>query len=160
MVKLNYNTCIYCACCFHPHGDDVAESDAVAVTVVEVKMADLSGTQLSEQKGTETEPRIRQRRPWGDMHMTNKVGLTAELPETLGFYDISAVRRERREHPTGNVKAPLLTLITFRKIKLRLLQFIFFVCLFAGFVCQQFSCSYFGNIYITTAVAFLIYISF
>lgn len=76
------------------------------MTAVEVKMADLSGTQLSEQKGTETEPRIRQRRPWGDVHMTNKVGLTAELPETLGFYDISAVRRERREHPTGNVEGP------------------------------------------------------
>lgn len=108
-------------CCFHLHGDDVAESDAVAVTAVEVKMADLSGTQLSEQKGTETEPKIRQRRPWGDMHTANKVGLTTELPETLGFYDISAVRRTQREHPTGN-EAPPLTLITFRLIKLRLLQ--------------------------------------
>lgn len=69
-------------------------------------MADLSGTQLSEPRGAETEPKKIQRRPWGDMHMSNKIGITTELPETLGFYDISAVRRKRREHPAGNVKGP------------------------------------------------------
>ncbi|XP_045886788.1 transmembrane anterior posterior transformation protein 1 homolog [Micropterus dolomieu] len=62
-------------------------------------MADLSGTELSEEKETETELKKRQKRPWEDLHKSGKIGLTPELPETLGFYDISAVRREQREHP-------------------------------------------------------------
>nr|XP_046263169.1 transmembrane anterior posterior transformation protein 1 homolog isoform X2 [Scatophagus argus] len=61
-------------------------------------MADLSGTQLSEEKEAEIELKKRQKRPWDDFHKSGKIGLTPELPETLGFYDISAVRRERREH--------------------------------------------------------------
>ncbi|KAE8285616.1 Transmembrane anterior posterior transformation protein 1-like protein [Larimichthys crocea] len=60
-------------------------------------MADSSGTELSEEKEAETELRKRQKRPWDDLHRSAKIGLAAELPETLGFYDISAVRRERRE---------------------------------------------------------------
>ncbi|XP_038555360.1 transmembrane anterior posterior transformation protein 1 homolog [Micropterus salmoides] len=62
-------------------------------------MADLSGTELSEEKETEIELKKRQKRPWEDLHKSGKIGLTPELPETLGFYDISAVRREQREHP-------------------------------------------------------------
>ncbi|XP_075904334.1 transmembrane anterior posterior transformation protein 1 homolog isoform X2 [Nelusetta ayraudi] len=60
-------------------------------------MAELSGSQLSEEKRGEPEPSARQRRPWGDLHMSGKIGLTATLPETLGFYDIDAVRREHQE---------------------------------------------------------------
>lgn len=91
------------------HVDDVAQSDATAVTAVtaaKVKMADLSGTQLSEEKRAETEPKKRQKRPWTDLHMSGKIGITTELPETLGFYDINAVRRKQREHSAGNVKGP------------------------------------------------------
>ncbi|XP_041799851.1 transmembrane anterior posterior transformation protein 1 homolog [Chelmon rostratus] len=60
-------------------------------------MADLSGTELSEEKEAEIELKKRQKRPWEDLHKSGKLGLTPELPETLGFYDISAVRREQRE---------------------------------------------------------------
>ncbi|KAA8588623.1 transmembrane anterior posterior transformation protein 1 homolog isoform X1 [Etheostoma spectabile] len=56
-------------------------------------MADLSGTELSE------EIKKRQKRPWGDLHKSGKIGITPELPETLGFYDINSVRREQRDHP-------------------------------------------------------------
>ncbi|KAL7394892.1 hypothetical protein ABVT39_006482 [Epinephelus coioides] len=60
-------------------------------------MADLSGTELSEEKEAEIELKKRQKRPWDDLHKSGKIGITPELPETLGFYDISAVRREQRE---------------------------------------------------------------
>ncbi|KAM4555204.1 transmembrane anterior posterior transformation protein 1 homolog isoform 2-T2 [Odontesthes bonariensis] len=60
-------------------------------------MADLSGTELSEEKEAEIELRKRLKRPWDDLHRSGKIGITTELPETLGFYDISAVRREQRE---------------------------------------------------------------
>ncbi|KAM9357028.1 transmembrane anterior posterior transformation protein 1 homolog [Symphorus nematophorus] len=60
-------------------------------------MADVSGTELSEEKEAEIELKKRQKRPWDDLHKSGKLGITAELPETLGFYDISAVRREQRE---------------------------------------------------------------
>ncbi|XP_028271423.1 transmembrane anterior posterior transformation protein 1 homolog isoform X2 [Parambassis ranga] len=59
-------------------------------------MADVSGTELSDEKESETELKKRQKRPWEDLHRSGKIGLTAELPETLGFYDIRAVRREQR----------------------------------------------------------------
>ncbi|KAK9518420.1 hypothetical protein VZT92_023726 [Zoarces viviparus] len=62
-------------------------------------MADVSGTELSEEKEAEIELKKRQKRPWEDLHKSAKIGLTPELPETLGFYDISAVRREQREQP-------------------------------------------------------------
>lgn len=75
-------------------------------------MADSSGTELSEEKEAETELRKRQKRPWDDLHRSAKIGLAAELPETLGFYDISAVRRERREQAAGK-----LTLLTLQLMK-------------------------------------------
>lgn len=87
-------------------GDDVARSDTEAAPETTVKMADVSGTQLSEETGAEPEPRPRQARPWSDLHMSGKIGISAELPETLGFYDISAVRRKQREPSAGNVKPP------------------------------------------------------
>ncbi|KAM8910792.1 transmembrane anterior posterior transformation protein 1 homolog isoform 2-T3 [Spinachia spinachia] len=62
-------------------------------------MADVSGTELSDGKEAEIELKKRQKRPWKDLHNCGKLGLTTELPETLGLYDISAVRREQREHP-------------------------------------------------------------
>lgn len=67
-----------------------------------VKMADLSGTELSEEKEAETELKKRQKRPWEDLHKSGKIDMSPELPETLGFYDISVVRREQREHSAGN----------------------------------------------------------
>ncbi|XP_063349835.1 transmembrane anterior posterior transformation protein 1 homolog isoform X2 [Pelmatolapia mariae] len=60
-------------------------------------MADQSGTELSEEKEAEIELKKRQKRPWEGLHKSGKIGITPELPETLGFYDISAVRREQRE---------------------------------------------------------------
>lgn len=83
---------------FYLRRDDVAPVDAAG----KVKMADLSGTELSEEKEAEIELKKRQKRPWEDLHMSGKIGLSAELPETLGFYDISVVRREQREHSAGN----------------------------------------------------------
>uniref|UniRef100_A0A8C6KCY9 Transmembrane anterior posterior transformation 1 n=1 Tax=Nothobranchius furzeri TaxID=105023 RepID=A0A8C6KCY9_NOTFU len=38
-------------------------------------------------------------RPWEDLRRSGKIGKTPELPETLGFYDLSAVRREQRDLP-------------------------------------------------------------
>lgn len=90
------------------HGDDVTLSDAVAAPETKVKMADVSGTLLSEETGAEPELRPRQARAWGDLHMSGKIGISTELPETLGFYDLSAVRRKQREPSAGNVKAPLV----------------------------------------------------
>ncbi|XP_039975714.1 transmembrane anterior posterior transformation protein 1 homolog [Xiphias gladius] len=60
-------------------------------------MADLSGSELSEEKEAEIGLKKRQKRPWEDLHKSGKIGITPELPETLGVYDISAVRREQRE---------------------------------------------------------------
>lgn len=65
-------------------------------------MAAVSGSQLSEEKRAASEPSPRQRRPWDDLRTSGKIGLTAVLPETLGFYDIDAVRRERQEQAAGN----------------------------------------------------------
>lgn len=81
-----------------------------------VKMADLSGTDLSEEKDAEIELKKRQKRPWDDLHKSGKIGISPELPETLGFYDISSVRREQREHPAGNRWIPFLTLLTLQLI--------------------------------------------
>lgn len=86
--------------------DDVDKSDAAVLTAAAAaaataKMAELSGSQLSEEKRGEPDPIARQRRPWGDLHMSGKIGLTATLPETLGFYDIDAVRREHQEQSAG-----------------------------------------------------------
>ncbi|KAM7000560.1 transmembrane anterior posterior transformation protein 1 homolog isoform 1-T1 [Tautogolabrus adspersus] len=63
-------------------------------------MADISGTeQLSDEKETDSELKKRQKRPWEELHRSGKIRITPELPETLGFYDIGAVRREQREQP-------------------------------------------------------------
>lgn len=63
-------------------------------------MADVLGTELSEEKESETELRKRQRRPW-DFNRSGKKGVTPELPETLGFFDISAAKREQQESSAG-----------------------------------------------------------
>uniref|UniRef100_A0A3Q3MG84 Transmembrane anterior posterior transformation 1a n=1 Tax=Mastacembelus armatus TaxID=205130 RepID=A0A3Q3MG84_9TELE len=60
-------------------------------------MADLSSCELSEAKEAEIELKKRQKRPWEDLHKSGKIGITPDLPETLGFYDIRAVRREEPE---------------------------------------------------------------
>ncbi|XP_005919449.1 transmembrane anterior posterior transformation protein 1 homolog isoform X2 [Haplochromis burtoni] len=60
-------------------------------------MADQLGTELSEEKEAEIELKKRQKRTWEGLHKSGKIGITPELPETLGFYDISAVRREQRD---------------------------------------------------------------
>ncbi|XP_054886380.1 transmembrane anterior posterior transformation protein 1 homolog isoform X2 [Poeciliopsis prolifica] len=60
-------------------------------------MADVSGTELSKEKENETELKKRQKRPWEEFHRSGKIGITPELPETLGFFDISAVKREQQE---------------------------------------------------------------
>lgn len=73
-----------------------------AAAAATAKMAELSGNQLPEKKRAEPEPSARHRRPWADLHMPGKVGLAARLPETLGFYDIDAVRRQHREQSAGN----------------------------------------------------------
>ncbi|XP_008419318.1 transmembrane anterior posterior transformation protein 1 homolog isoform X2 [Poecilia reticulata] len=60
-------------------------------------MADVSGTELSEEKENEIELKKRQKRPWEEFRRSGKIGITPELPETLGFFDISAVKREQQE---------------------------------------------------------------
>ncbi|KAM9377069.1 transmembrane anterior posterior transformation protein 1 homolog isoform 1-T1 [Pholidichthys leucotaenia] len=60
-------------------------------------MAELLSTELSDEKEAEIELKKRQKRPWESLHKSGKVAITPGLPETLGFYDISAVRREQRE---------------------------------------------------------------
>ncbi|KAM3612599.1 uncharacterized protein V6R79_010813 [Siganus canaliculatus] len=62
-------------------------------------MADISGAELSEEKEAEIGLLKRQKRPWDDLHKSGKISITPELPETLGFYDISAVRKEQQEQP-------------------------------------------------------------
>uniref|UniRef100_A0A3P9M3F9 Transmembrane anterior posterior transformation 1a n=1 Tax=Oryzias latipes TaxID=8090 RepID=A0A3P9M3F9_ORYLA len=59
-------------------------------------MADVSGTELSEQKEVEIDLKRKQDRRWECAQRSAKAGVTPELPETLGFYDISSVRREQR----------------------------------------------------------------
>ncbi|CAL8304297.1 unnamed protein product [Arctogadus glacialis] len=41
----------------------------------------------------------RQKRPWEDVTMSGETGVAPGLPENLGFYDLDAVRRERRRDP-------------------------------------------------------------
>ncbi|KAI3351449.1 hypothetical protein L3Q82_020303 [Scortum barcoo] len=63
-------------------------------------MAAPLSTELSEEKEPDTEPSRRHLRAWEDLQKSAKLGLTPELPETLGFYDISAVRREQAADPS------------------------------------------------------------
>ncbi|XP_068182291.1 transmembrane anterior posterior transformation protein 1 homolog [Antennarius striatus] len=62
-------------------------------------MADVSGTQLSEGKETEIAPNKRHKRCWDDFKKSGNIDITPELPETLGFYDFSVVKKEQREQP-------------------------------------------------------------
>lgn len=39
--------------------------------------------------------------------MSGKFGLTTKLPETLGFYDLSAARERQKDYAAGKVKGPL-----------------------------------------------------
>ncbi|TWW55363.1 Transmembrane anterior posterior transformation protein 1 -like protein [Takifugu flavidus] len=63
-------------------------------------MADASESQLPGEKGAPTEPETRQRRNWGYLQMSGKFGLTTKLPETLGFYDLNAVRKRQKDYAT------------------------------------------------------------
>lgn len=62
-----------------------------------MKMADLLGTGPSDEKETENEDKKEGKRPWDDIPKSEKVVRTPDLAETLGFYDMNAVRREQRE---------------------------------------------------------------
>lgn len=74
-------------------------------------MADLSGNELSEEKEADIELKKRQKRPWDDFHKSGKIGVSPQLPETLGFYDMSAVRRQQDDTSTGKRRvSSLLTL--------------------------------------------------
>lgn len=64
---------------------------------VKAKMADLLGTGLSDEKEAEIEDKKREKRPWDGVSRSGKFGITPDLPETLGFFDINAVRREQRD---------------------------------------------------------------
>ncbi|XP_061747632.1 transmembrane anterior posterior transformation protein 1 homolog isoform X2 [Nerophis ophidion] len=61
-------------------------------------MADTSGTELSDEKDADSERQNKLGLPWDGANQTGKVVISSALPETLGFYDISAARRERSEH--------------------------------------------------------------
>nr|XP_057920637.1 transmembrane anterior posterior transformation protein 1 homolog isoform X2 [Doryrhamphus excisus] len=61
-------------------------------------MADASGTELSDEKEADGERKNKLNPPWDGANKSGKVVISSPLPETLGFYDISAVRRERRDH--------------------------------------------------------------
>ncbi|XP_053734600.1 transmembrane anterior posterior transformation protein 1 homolog isoform X3 [Synchiropus splendidus] len=59
-------------------------------------MADMSGTELSEEK--DADPVLQSRGgppPWVDLHKSGRVAVSPKLPETLGFYDFSFVRQQR-----------------------------------------------------------------
>ncbi|XP_068596421.1 transmembrane anterior posterior transformation protein 1 homolog [Brachionichthys hirsutus] len=62
-------------------------------------MADVSGAKPSEEKEPDITQNKRQKRPWDGFNKSGNIRITAELPETLGFYDLSAVKREQREQP-------------------------------------------------------------
>lgn len=72
---------------------------------------------LSGEKGAKIEPEQRRSRSWSYLQKPGKFGLTTKLPETLGFYDFSAVRRRQKDYAAGNVKGPLMILITLINVK-------------------------------------------
>lgn len=80
-------------------------------------MADAPGTELSDDKEKEadTERKNKQHtRPWQDGNKSGKVVISSTLPETLGFYDISAeIRREPRDHSAGKRRTPPLLYFLF-----------------------------------------------
>ncbi|KAK6299058.1 hypothetical protein J4Q44_G00305680 [Coregonus suidteri] len=65
-------------------------------------MADLLETGPSDEKETDNEDKKKAKRPWDDIPRSEKIGRTPDLAETLGFYDINAVRREQRERDNSD----------------------------------------------------------
>ncbi|XP_038849620.1 transmembrane anterior posterior transformation protein 1 homolog [Salvelinus namaycush] len=65
-------------------------------------MADLLGTGPSDEKETEHEDKKEGKRPWDNIPKSEKIVRTPDLAETLGFYDINAVRREQRERENSD----------------------------------------------------------
>ncbi|XP_031646117.1 transmembrane anterior posterior transformation protein 1 homolog isoform X4 [Oncorhynchus kisutch] len=65
-------------------------------------MADLLGTVPSAEKETENKDKKKEKRPWDDIPRSGEIGKTPDLAETLGFYDINAVRREQRERDNSD----------------------------------------------------------
>uniref|UniRef100_A0A3P8ZE42 Transmembrane anterior posterior transformation 1a n=1 Tax=Esox lucius TaxID=8010 RepID=A0A3P8ZE42_ESOLU len=64
-------------------------------------MADLLGTGPSDQEETENEDKKKGKRSWDDTSRSGKISRTTDLPETLGFYDINAIRRDlNRNYPS------------------------------------------------------------
>ncbi|XP_062332108.1 transmembrane anterior posterior transformation protein 1 homolog isoform X1 [Osmerus eperlanus] len=58
-------------------------------------MADSLGTGLSDKKESEIKVKKKENLLWDDARRSGKIGITPD-PETLGFYDINAVRREQQ----------------------------------------------------------------
>nr|XP_046151717.1 transmembrane anterior posterior transformation protein 1 homolog isoform X2 [Oncorhynchus gorbuscha] len=65
-------------------------------------MADLLGTGPSDEKEPENEDKKEGKRTWDDIPKSEKIVRTPELAETLGFYDMNAVRREQRERENSD----------------------------------------------------------
>uniref|UniRef100_A0A8C8MNM4 Transmembrane anterior posterior transformation protein 1 homolog n=1 Tax=Oncorhynchus tshawytscha TaxID=74940 RepID=A0A8C8MNM4_ONCTS len=65
-------------------------------------MADLLGTGPSDEKETENEDKKEGKRPWDDIPKSEKIVRTPDLAETLGFYDMNAVRQEQRERENSD----------------------------------------------------------
>ncbi|KAM9513885.1 transmembrane anterior posterior transformation protein 1 homolog isoform 1-T1 [Salvelinus alpinus] len=65
-------------------------------------MADLLGTGPSDEKESENEDKKEGKRPWDNIPKSEKIVRTPDLAETLGFYDINAVRREQRERENSD----------------------------------------------------------
>ncbi|XP_014067339.2 transmembrane anterior posterior transformation protein 1 homolog isoform X1 [Salmo salar] len=65
-------------------------------------MADLLGTVPSDEKETENKDKKKEKRPWDDIPRSGEIGKNPDLAETLGFYDINAVRREQRERDNSD----------------------------------------------------------
>ena len=68
-----------------------------------VKMADSLGTGLSDKKESEIKAKKKENLLWDDARRSGKIGITPDLPETLGFYDINAVRREQQRDLSGRL---------------------------------------------------------
>ncbi|KAM6953131.1 transmembrane anterior posterior transformation protein 1 homolog [Aplochiton taeniatus] len=59
-------------------------------------MADSSETVLSDENESDIEEKKRNKNPWDAVARSSKIRTAPDFPETLGFYDINAVRREQR----------------------------------------------------------------
>ncbi|KAJ8014835.1 hypothetical protein DPEC_G00019880 [Dallia pectoralis] len=65
-------------------------------------MAELLGTRPSGREETENEDKKKGKRLWDDTPTSGKFSKTPDLAETLGFYDITAIRREQRERDNSD----------------------------------------------------------